>query len=116
MAGSLPACWAPAKSTSKQYLNDVLTIDSIFTSKANVDQYLANIYSSLPDEMVQRFPPYLNAGVWEAASDDAEIQLGFRFYTNEDEFERLEQYLDGNWFSGYLGQLTTRPSVTRLIS
>ncbi len=46
----------------KKYLNtvpnDVLTIDDIFTSKVNVDAYLANIYSSLPDELTQRFATY----------------------------------------------------------
>lgn len=70
----------------KKYLNtvpdDVLTIDDIFTSKVNIDAYLANIYSTLPDEMVQRFPGTNNAGVWEGASDEAKFNWDF-VYTNQ---------------------------------
>jgi starch-binding outer membrane protein, SusD/RagB family len=70
----------------KKYLqtvpSDVLTVDDIFTSKANVDQYLANIYSSLPDEMEQRFAGSDNSGVWEGASDDAKYNWDF-VYTNQ---------------------------------
>ena len=70
----------------KKYLNavpsDVLTIDDIFTSKANVDAYLANIYSSLPDELEQRFTGSSNSGPWEGASDDAKYNWDF-VYTNQ---------------------------------
>lgn len=69
----------------KKYLNavpnDVLTIDDIFTSKANVDAYLSNIYSSVPDEMNQRFPGNNNSGFWEGASDEAKYNWAF-VYTN----------------------------------
>jgi hypothetical protein len=70
----------------KKYLNtvpdDVLTIDDIFSSKANVDAYLANIYSTMPNEMQQRFPGSGNSGVWEGASDDAKFNWDF-VYTNQ---------------------------------
>jgi hypothetical protein len=70
----------------KKYLNtvpdDVLTIDDIFTSKANVDKYLANIYASVPDENDQRFPNNTNSGVWEGASDEAKYNWDF-VYTND---------------------------------
>src|SRR5450631_4349641 len=70
----------------KKYLNtvpnDVLTIDDIFTSKVNVDAYLANIYSSLPDELVQRFATYANSGVWTGASDECKYNWDF-VYDNQ---------------------------------
>lgn len=70
----------------KKYLNtvpdDILTIDAIFTSKANVDAYLANIYSTIPDEMNQRFAGNTNSGVWEGASDEAKYNWDF-VYANQ---------------------------------
>jgi hypothetical protein len=73
----------------KKYLDavpsDVLTVDDIFTSKANVDAYLANIYSSLPDELQQRFAGYNGtnfSGPWEGASDDAKYNWDF-VYANQ---------------------------------
>jgi hypothetical protein len=70
----------------KKYLNtvpnDVLTIDDIFTSKVNVDAYLANIYSSLPDELTQRFANYGNSGVWTGASDEGKYNWDF-VYDNQ---------------------------------
>lgn len=73
----------------KKYLDavpsDVLTVDDIFTSKANVDAYLANIYSSLPDELQQRFAGYGGtnfSGPWEGASDDAKYNWDF-VYANQ---------------------------------
>ena len=81
----LPGCLLVLGSC-KKYLqtvpSDVLTINDIFTSKANVDEYLANIYSSLPDEMEQRFTGSSNSGPWEGASDDAKYNWDF-VYTNQ---------------------------------
>src|SRR6202000_557207 len=70
----------------KKYLNtvpdDILTVDDIFTSKANVNAYLANIYSTIPDEMNQRFAGNTNSGVWEGASDEAKYNWDF-VYANQ---------------------------------
>src|ERR1700712_4735508 len=70
----------------KKYLNtvpdDVLTVDDIFKSKANVDAYLANIYSSLPDELQQRFVGSGNSGPWLGASDEAKYNWDF-VYSNQ---------------------------------
>jgi hypothetical protein len=70
----------------KKYLNtvpdNVLTIDDIFSSKTNVDAYLANIYSTMPDEMTQRFTGNTNSGPWEGASDEAKFNWDF-VYTNK---------------------------------
>jgi hypothetical protein len=103
LAGSFLLLLGSCKKYLQTVPNDILTIDSIFTSKANVDEYLANIYSSLPDEMVQRFPPYLNAGVWEGASDDAKYNWDF-VYTNEmnlSVWSNTDGTVSGYWDSYY---------------
>jgi hypothetical protein len=63
----------------KKYLDQVpddrLTFDEAFSARATVDQLLANVYSVLPDESVQRFAPTNNAGVWSGASDEVDFTL-----------------------------------------
>jgi len=70
----------------KKYLDtvpdDVLTINDIFSSKANTDKYLANIYSYLPNEMEQRFAGSGNSGPWEASSDNAKYNWDFNYSNN----------------------------------
>ncbi|HTI89044.1 MAG TPA: RagB/SusD family nutrient uptake outer membrane protein [Puia sp.] len=70
----------------KKYLNtvpdDILTVNDIYTSRANVDQYMANIYSALPNELQQRFAGNQNSGVWEGASDEAKFNWDF-VYANQ---------------------------------
>jgi len=70
----------------KKYLDtvpdDVLTIDDIFSSKANTDKYLANIYSDIPNEMQQRFAGSGNSGPWEASSDNAKYTWDFNYSNN----------------------------------
>jgi hypothetical protein len=70
----------------KKYLNvvptDELTTSDIWNSKDNVEAYLANIYSTLPNELEQRYTGSGNSGVWEASSDDAKYNWGFN-YSNQ---------------------------------
>lgn len=70
----------------KKYLNtvpdNVLTIDDIFTSKNNTQNYLANIYNNLPDEFTQRFTTYANSGPWAASSDEAKYNWDFNYSNN----------------------------------
>ena len=91
----------------KKYLNtvpdDVLTIDAIFTSKANVDAYLANIYSTIPDEMNQRFAGNTNSGVWEGASDEAKYNWDF-VYANQmnlSVWSNTDGTVEGYWQNYY---------------
>ena len=70
----------------KKYLSqvpdDVITIDKIFTSKANTDKFLANIYSTLPDELTQRYNGTGNSGPWTASSDEAKYNWDFNYSNN----------------------------------
>lgn len=90
----------------KKYLDtvpdDVLTINDIFTSKVSTDKYLANIYSSLPDELEQRFAGANNSGPWEASSDDAKYNWDFNYSNNMN--KSVWAKTDGtveNYWSGY---------------
>jgi hypothetical protein len=91
----------------KKYLNtvpdDILTVDDIFTSKDNVNAYLANIYSSLPNELQQRFSGNGNSGVWEGASDEAKFNWDF-VYTNQmnlSVWSNTDGTVEGYWTSYY---------------
>lgn len=104
----------------KKYLqtvpSDVLTIDAIFTSKANVDQYLANIYSYLPDEMLQRFTGDGNAGPWEGASDEAKYNWDF-VYTNQmnlSTWSNTDGTVEGFWSSYYQAIRTATDFMNRI--
>ena len=59
----------------KKYLDTVpygvLTEGDIFSSLTNTNGYLAQVYTNMPDEFVQRFAPSSYAGPWTAASDEA---------------------------------------------
>lgn len=63
----------------KKYLDQVpddrLTFDESFSTRATVDRVLANVYSSLPDEALQRVPTLSNAGLWTGASDEADYTI-----------------------------------------
>lgn len=62
-------------SSCRKYLNTVptgiLVEDSIFSSLANTNGYLAQIYTNVPDEFNQRYAPSSYAGPWTGASDEA---------------------------------------------
>ena len=67
----------------KKYLSqvpdDVLTTDKIFTSKTNTDNFLANIYSAIPNELTQRYNGTGNSGPWTASSDEAKYNWDFNY-------------------------------------
>src|SRR5688572_2383651 len=64
----------------KKFLNQVpddrLTFDQMYEKKATVEQALANVYSTLPDQNQDRAPSVNgNIGPWTAASDEADYTL-----------------------------------------
>lgn len=67
-----------------QVPDDRLTFEESFATKVTVDKLLANVYSSLPDEMKQRFPSSGDntAGPWTGASDEADYTLPTSFSNN----------------------------------
>ncbi|TDQ10045.1 RagB/SusD family nutrient uptake outer membrane protein [Pedobacter metabolipauper] len=82
----------------EQVPNDRLTFDESFATRSTVEQLLANVYSTLPDEMQQRFPANGNtAGAWTGASDEANYTLPSSFSNNIN---------SGNW-DATTGQVNT---------
>ena len=81
-----------------QVPNDRLTFEQSFAAKSTVDQLLGNVYSTLPDEMQQRFPTQgsnggigstsVTSGPWTGASDEADYTLPSSFSNNVN---------SGNW-------------------
>jgi len=59
-----------------QVPDDRLTFDESFATKSTVDRLLANVYSTLPDETVQRSVGSSNAGPWTGASDEGNYNGG----------------------------------------
>jgi len=65
-----------------QVPDDILTVEDIFKSKNNTDNFLANVYYSLPNELQQRFTGNQNSGAWYAGSDESKYTWSFN-YTNQ---------------------------------
>jgi hypothetical protein len=64
----------------KKYLDQVpddrLTFQQLYEKKATVDQALANVYSTLPNQVMERDASASgNIGPWTAASDEADYTL-----------------------------------------
>jgi len=82
----LSAVLALGITSCKKYIDqvpdDLLTIDDIFKSKTNTDNFLANIYFSLPNELQQRFTGNENSGAWYAASDESKYTWSFNYTNN----------------------------------
>ncbi len=70
----------------KDYLDqvpdDVLTVDDIFKSKEYVDKYLANIYTNIPNELMQRVVSWGHSGPWVSSSDEAMYNWDFHYSNN----------------------------------
>ncbi|WP_158797031.1 RagB/SusD family nutrient uptake outer membrane protein [Pedobacter sp. L105] len=98
-----------SNSSCKKYLDQVpddrLTFDEAFTTRATVDQLLANVYSVLPDEASQRFAPSSNAGVWTGASDEADYTLAFvpANSLNQGAWDATTSFVESYWQSYYKG-------------
>jgi hypothetical protein len=82
----ITAALALGISSCKKYLDqvpdDVLTVDAIFKSRENLDNFMANMYFLLPNEHEQRFTGNENSGPWTAASDESKYTWSFN-YTND---------------------------------
>lgn len=82
----ITAALALGATSCKKYLDqvpdDVLTVDDIFKSKTNTDNFLANMYFLLPNEHEQRFTGNENSGPWTAASDESKYTWSFNYTNN----------------------------------
>jgi hypothetical protein len=60
-----------------QVPDDKLTLEETFSHQSTVENFLANVYSYIPDENRQRFVGSGNSGPWTAGSDEAEYVWSF---------------------------------------
>lgn len=87
-----------------QVPNDRLTFDESFATKSTVDQLLSNVYSTLPDEMQQRFPANGNSGPWTGASDEANYTLNnFAANLNTGNWDATTGTVNNQWQNYYRG-------------
>ena len=93
----------------KKFLNQVpddrLTFDQMYEKKSTVDQALANVYSTLPDQDQDRSPSAGgNIGPWTAASDEADYTLpNFSENVNSGAWDATSGAVNYHWQSFYQG-------------
>ncbi|GHE36584.1 RagB/SusD family nutrient uptake outer membrane protein [Sphingobacterium griseoflavum] len=64
-----------------QIPDNILTTDDIFKSKNYIDNYLAQVYANLPNELAQRLGEQYS-GPWTAGSDEAKYNWDFNYANN----------------------------------
>ncbi|SDC62221.1 RagB/SusD family nutrient uptake outer membrane protein [Pedobacter soli] len=93
----------------KKFLNQVpddrLTFDQMYQKKATVDQALANVYSTLPDQNQDRSASASgNIGPWTAASDEADYTLpNFTENVNSGAWDATSGQVNYHWQNYYRG-------------
>lgn len=85
-----------------QVPDDRLTFEETFSKRTTLEQYLANIYSAVPNEFNQRYSEE-NSGPWRGASDDAEYVWGFHLGNdlNLGSWDPTTQYVSTLWSNFY---------------
>lgn len=82
----LTACILLITTGCKKYLDqipdNILTQEDIFKSKTQTDNFLANIYNAVPNELTQRFVANGNSGPWTVASDEGKYTWDFNYGNN----------------------------------
>ena len=88
-----------------QVPDDRLTFDATFSQRNNVDQYLANIYSRIPNEMAQRYTTTQHSGPWTGASDEAEYVWSFHWgnYLDVGDWNATTGEVSSLWSNFYRG-------------
>lgn len=93
-------------SCSDDYLDQVpddrLTFDETFSTRNTVEQYLANVYSTIPSELDQRYLGS-NSGPWIGASDNTEYVWSFHIgnYMNVGDWNPTSQFVSNLWSNFY---------------
>lgn len=93
----------------KKYLDQVpddrLTFDEAFATRASVDQVLANVYSTLPDESTQRAVTLNGSGLWTGASDEADYTLPDNSANNLNQgaWDATTGFVNSYWQRNYQG-------------
>lgn len=85
--------------------DDQLTIAKTFKYKKTAEEYLANVYSHIPDEAHSHSAPDKNAGPWTAASDEAEYDWGYTISNsiNVGAYDASSGFIANYWASFYEG-------------
>ncbi len=86
-----------------QVPDDVLTTEDIFQSKTYVNEYLAQIYANIPNELSQRFVTYNYSGPWTAASDEAKYNWDFNYANqlNQSTWSKTDDNVASFWSNWY---------------
>ncbi len=87
-----------------QVPDDRLTLEQTFANESTVEQYLANVFSVLPDELSQRFLAN-NAGPWTGGSDEAEYVWSFVLSNNMNigTWNPTTGFVNDKWTNYYRG-------------
>ncbi|RYF23807.1 MAG: RagB/SusD family nutrient uptake outer membrane protein [Flavobacteriales bacterium] len=88
-----------------QVPDDRLTFEQMYERKATVDQALANVYSTLPDQNQDRSASASgNVGPWTAASDEADYTLpNFTENVNTGAWDATSGQVNYHWQNYYRG-------------
>ncbi|ADF53486.1 ragB/SusD family protein [Zunongwangia profunda SM-A87] len=88
-----------------QVPDDRLTFEATFAKRVNVESYLANIYSRIPNEMAQRYTTTEHSGPWTGASDEAEYVWSFHMgnYLNIGDWNATTGNVNSLWSNFYRG-------------
>jgi hypothetical protein len=88
-----------------QVPDDQLTIAQTFKYRKTAEEYLANIYSKIPDEAHAHSAPDINAGAWTAGSDEAEYDWGYTISNNINvgAYDASSGFIADYWKSFYQG-------------
>lgn len=102
LAGGLLVSGSGCSNFLDQIPDDALTIDDIFKSKQYVDEYLAQIYSTVPNELSQRLGEQMS-GPWTAASDEAKYNWDFNYANNlnKSTWATTDGTVSGRWGDFY---------------
>jgi hypothetical protein len=101
-----PLFFASCKKYLSQVPDDNITLDKTFQSWSTANQFLANVYSRIPDEYGQRDAGGgQNAGVWTCASDEAELTWQDRVANNinNGSWDASTPIVDSYWANYYQG-------------
>jgi hypothetical protein len=96
-------------SCSKAFLdrlpNNILTLGEVFKHRDSAEQYLASVYSQIPDEAHAHSAPEKNAGPWTAGSDEAEYEWGYTISNNINigSYDALSGFVASYWTNYYQG-------------
>jgi len=103
------ASMALVVSCDEEYLDQVpddrLTFEEAFSKQSTVEQYLANVYSEVPNEFSQRYTVSQNSGPWTGASDEAEYVWGFHMgnFLNQANWNATTNEVNDMWTNFYRG-------------